>query len=63
MIGRRLFIDHGMGIVIGETAVIGDDVLISRGRARRGLADPWQAASHNRRSSRDRVECDDPRPS
>ena len=24
-IGRRLFIDHGMGIVIGETAVIGDD--------------------------------------
>ena len=27
-IGRRLFIDHGMGVVIGETAVIGDDVLI-----------------------------------
>lgn len=25
-IGRRLFIDHGMGIVIGETSVIGDDV-------------------------------------
>lgn len=25
-IGRRLFIDHGMGVVIGETAVIGDDV-------------------------------------
>ncbi len=25
-IGRRLFIDHGMGIVIGETAEIGDDV-------------------------------------
>jgi serine O-acetyltransferase len=24
-IGRRLFIDHGMGVVIGETAVIGDD--------------------------------------
>ncbi len=24
-IGRRLFIDHGMGIVVGETAVIGDD--------------------------------------
>jgi serine O-acetyltransferase len=24
-IGRRLFIDHGMGIVIGETAIIGDD--------------------------------------
>ena len=27
-IGRRLFIDHGMGVVIGETAVIGDDVII-----------------------------------
>ena len=26
--GRRLFIDRGMGIVIGETSVIGDDVLI-----------------------------------
>ena len=25
-IGRRFFIDHGMGIVIGETATIGDDV-------------------------------------
>ncbi|MGK0714722.1 serine O-acetyltransferase [Leucobacter sp. W1153] len=30
-IGRRLFIDHGMGIVIGETAVIGNDVLIYHG--------------------------------
>ncbi|MDR1167344.1 MAG: serine O-acetyltransferase [Heliobacteriaceae bacterium] len=27
-IGRRFFIDHGFGVVIGETAVIGDDVLI-----------------------------------
>lgn len=27
-IGRRLFIDHGQGIVIGETAEIGDDVLL-----------------------------------
>src|SRR3954462_13011592 len=27
-IGRRLFIDHGMGVVIGETTEIGDDVLI-----------------------------------
>lgn len=27
-IGKRLFIDHGMGVVIGETAVIGDDCLI-----------------------------------
>ncbi|MDD7363150.1 MAG: serine O-acetyltransferase [Peptoniphilus sp.] len=30
-IGERLFIDHGMGIVIGETAVIGDDVTIYHG--------------------------------
>ena len=27
-IGKRLFIDHGVGVVIGETAIIGDDVLI-----------------------------------
>lgn len=27
-IGRRLFIDHGMGVVIGETAEVGDDVLM-----------------------------------
>ncbi|MDD4953991.1 MAG: serine O-acetyltransferase [Candidatus Omnitrophica bacterium] len=30
-IGKRLFIDHGMGVVIGETAIIGDDVLIYQG--------------------------------
>jgi serine O-acetyltransferase len=30
-VGRRLFIDHGMGVVIGETAVIGDDVHIYHG--------------------------------
>lgn len=30
-IGRRFFIDHGMGIVIGETAGIGDDVLMYQG--------------------------------
>jgi len=30
-IGRRLFIDHGCGIVIGETTVIGDDVTIFQG--------------------------------
>ena len=27
-IGRRFFIDHGMGVVIGETSVIGDDVTL-----------------------------------
>jgi len=30
-IGRRFFVDHGMGVVIGETAEIGDDVLIYQG--------------------------------
>ena len=30
-IGKRFFIDHGMGVVIGETAEIGDDVLIYQG--------------------------------
>jgi serine O-acetyltransferase len=30
-IGRRCFIDHGMGVVIGETAQIGNDVLIYQG--------------------------------
>ncbi|MFD1776476.1 serine O-acetyltransferase [Paenibacillus rhizophilus] len=30
-IGRRLFIDHGMGVVIGETCEIGDDVIIYQG--------------------------------
>ncbi|PID50838.1 MAG: serine acetyltransferase, partial [Propionibacteriales bacterium] len=43
-IGRRFFIDHGMGVVIGETAIVGDDVLLyhqvtlggrSRGREKR----------------------------
>ena len=30
-IGRRCFIDHGMGVVIGETSEIGDDVLLYQG--------------------------------
>jgi serine O-acetyltransferase len=31
VVGRRFFIDHGMGVVIGETSEIGDDVLIYQG--------------------------------
>jgi len=31
LIGRRLFIDHGTGVVIGETAIVGDDCLIYQG--------------------------------
>jgi serine O-acetyltransferase len=30
-IGRRFFIDHGMGVVIGETTIIGDDCLLYQG--------------------------------
>jgi serine O-acetyltransferase len=30
-IGRGLIIDHGMGVVIGETAIVGDDVIIYQG--------------------------------
>jgi len=30
-IGKSLFIDHGMGVVIGETAIIGDNVLLYQG--------------------------------
>ncbi|WP_052388731.1 serine O-acetyltransferase [Belnapia moabensis] len=37
-IGKRLFIDHGMGVVIGETAEIGDDVLIYHGVTLGGLS-------------------------
>ncbi len=37
-IGQRFFIDHGMGVVIGETAEIGDDVLIYHGVTLGGLS-------------------------
>src|ERR1700678_946307 len=30
-IGRRLFIDHGVGVVIGETAIVGNDVTLYQG--------------------------------
>jgi len=41
-IGRRLFIDHGMGVVIGETAVLGDDIMLYHsvtlgGKSRHGV--------------------------
>jgi serine O-acetyltransferase len=37
-IGRRLFIDHGMGVVIGETTEIGDDVLMYKGVVLGGIS-------------------------
>ncbi|MDD5120593.1 MAG: serine O-acetyltransferase [Candidatus Omnitrophica bacterium] len=30
-IGKRFFIDHGLGVVVGETAIVGDDVLLYQG--------------------------------
>jgi serine O-acetyltransferase len=40
VIGRRLFIDHGMGVVIGETTVIGDDCTLYHGVTLGGIS--WQ---------------------
>ncbi len=37
-IGRRLFIDHGIGVVVGETAIIGDDVTLYHGVTLGGMA-------------------------
>jgi len=37
-LGRRCFIDHGMGIVIGETAEVGDDVLMYKGVVLGGIS-------------------------
>ncbi len=49
-IGRRFFIDHGMGVVIGETSEIGDDVLIYQGVTLGGTGkDTRQTPSHHRR--------------
>jgi serine O-acetyltransferase len=43
-IGRRFFIDHGSGVVIGETAEIGDDVLMYQGAVLGGTS-----SEHNKR--------------
>ncbi|MBS6274758.1 MAG: serine O-acetyltransferase [Actinomycetaceae bacterium] len=37
-LGRRLFIDHGMGVVIGETAEVGEDVTIFHGTTLGGIS-------------------------
>ncbi len=39
VIGRRVFIDHGMGVVIGETAIVGDDVLLYHGVTLGGVSE------------------------
>jgi serine O-acetyltransferase len=45
-IGQRLFIDHGMGVVIGETAVVGDDVLMYHGVTLGGRGSGPRARRH-----------------
>ena len=45
-IGRRLFIDHGMGIVIGSTSVIGDDVSIYQGVTLGGITQSDKGKRH-----------------
>ena len=44
-IGRRFFIDHGMGVVIGETAEIGNDVTLYQGVTLGGTS--WQAGKRH----------------
>jgi serine O-acetyltransferase len=44
-IGRRVFIDHGMGIVIGETAVVGDDCTLYHGVTLGGTS--WKAGKRH----------------
>ena len=49
-IGNRLFMDHGYGIVIGETAEIGDDVTIYQGVTLGGIMPSIE--SHNQRQKK-----------
>src|ERR1700722_8107140 len=47
-IGRRLFIDHGMGVVIGETAEVGDDCTLYHGVTLGGTRPTREQASQKR---------------
>ena len=58
-IGRRVFIDHGMGVVIGETAEIGDDSTLYHG-ARGHVVEQGQAPSDTREGCRRRRRRKDP---
>jgi serine O-acetyltransferase len=44
-VGRRLFIDHGMGVVVGETAEIGDDVTLYHGVTLGGVSPSVNSAA------------------
>jgi serine O-acetyltransferase len=48
-VGRRVFIDHGMGVVIGETAEIGDDCTLYHGVT---LGVPWNRGKRHPRCPR-----------
>ena len=50
VIGARLFIDHGMGVVIGQTSEIGDDVTLYHGVTLGGVAP--SVDSHNQRNTK-----------
>lgn len=52
-IGRRFFIDHGMGVVIGETAVIGDDCTLYHGVTLGGTT--WEKGKRHPTLGRDVV--------
>ena len=61
-IGRRFFIDHGMGVVIGETAVVGNDVTLYHGVTLGGTS--WvkgKTSPDNRGWRRYRCRSTDPR--
>jgi serine O-acetyltransferase len=47
-IGRRLFIDHGIGVVVGETAIIGDDCTIYQGVTLGGTRPSKDQTGHKR---------------
>ncbi|MEJ2693324.1 MAG: serine O-acetyltransferase, partial [Candidatus Thiodiazotropha sp.] len=53
VIGRRFFIDHGMGVVIGETAVIGDDCTLYHGVTLGGTS--WEKGKRHPTLSNDVV--------
>ena len=50
VIGRRFFVDHGMGVVIGETSEIGDGVTVYQGVTLGGVAP--SVDSHNQRDTK-----------
>ncbi len=52
-IGRRFFIDHGMGVVIGETAIIGDDCTLYHGVTLGGTS--WEKGKRHPTLGRDVV--------